>query len=131
MAFKKFNKQASGKQADLSVQLTVKQGNSYIKGPSFGFWSNDQGGPAYRGTLKEQRLQDVLEFLSNALEAGLPVSMAMFDNSEHEQPKKQWSGGAGGFKKPAGGFQQQQRKPNPFKQQQEEGQQDGPNFGDE
>ena|SRR5690242_4354927 len=121
-------RQQGGNKPALSVQLSVKQGKGYIKGPSFGFWTNDQGGPAFRGTLKDDKLAEVLEFIGNAQEAGLPVAMAMFDNSEQAPA-------GGGFKKPSG-FKKQgaspsfaQRKPNPFKPQQEE-QGDEPNFGE-
>lgn len=120
MAFQK-RKSGGDNPAAFSIALSVKQGKGYIKGPSFSFWPNDQGGPAFKGTLKEDRLAQVLEFLSNAYEENLPVSMAMFDNSEGKT--------GGGFKKP-GGFKP--KKPNPFKPRQEE-QEEGeePGFGDE
>ena len=123
MAFQR--RQQGGNKPALSVQLSVKQGKGYIKGPSFGFWTNDQGGPAFRGTLKDDKLAEVLELLGNAQEAGLPVGMAMFDNSEQAPA-------SGGFQKPAsGGFKKpafRAKKPNPFKQQEEQG--DEPNFGE-
>jgi hypothetical protein len=127
MAFQR-RPQGGGNKPALSVQLSVKQGKGWIKGPSFGFWPNDQGGPAFKGNLKEDKLAEVLEFIGNAHEAGLVVAMAMFDNSEQKPA---------GFKQ-AGGFQKKQgfspsgaqRKPNPFKQQQpeEDDEQQGPEF---
>jgi hypothetical protein len=101
-----FQKRNGGaKQPAISVCFSVKQGNGYVKGPSFGLWVNDQGGPAFRGVLKEERLAQVLEFLSNAYDADLPVSLAAFDN------KEQGGNGGGGFtgKAPI--------KNNPFKRQ--------------
>lgn len=105
----------------MSIRASIKQGNSYSPGPSCGFWSNDQGGPAFRGTLKGEMLEQWAEFLANAAEVGLSVSLSLFDNSQ-QAPKQQ------GFRKPAG-FQPkqpvQQRKPNPFKKP------DAPDFGGE
>jgi len=127
MAFQKYSKQGAGNKPNLSVQLSVKQGKGYIKGPSFGFWTNENGGPAFRGTLKDDKLAEVLEFIGNAQEAGLPVIMAMFDNSEQAPA-------SGGFKKASpnafkkSGASFGAKKPNPFKQQEEQG--DEPNFGE-
>lgn len=121
MAFQR-KRQGGGNKPALSVQLSVKQGKGYIKGPSFRFWTNDQGGPSHRGNLKEDKLAEVLEFLSNAYDANLPVIMAMFDNSEAP---------AGGFKKSGGSFKKPsgfQKKPNPFKQPEADEQQDEPEF---
>jgi len=113
MAFKK--RQGDGNRPALSVALSVKQGKGYIKGPSFRFWPNEGGGPAFRGTLKDEYLEEVLEFMANAAEANLPVSLALFDNSE-QAPKQ------GGFKK-QGGFPPA-KKANPFKRQPVEQEQD-------
>lgn len=125
MAFQRRKQGGGGSKPALSVALSAKQGQGYIKGPSFGLWANEEGGPAYRGTLKDEYMAQVLEFLSNAYEAGIPVSLAVFDNAERGQggspaPKK-----FGGFKK-AGGFGAP-RKPNPFKPQQDQG---GPDEGE-
>ena len=112
MAFQRRQQQGgSGNKPVLSAKMSVKQGNSYIQGPSIGFWTNEQGGPAYRGTLKGDMLAQVIEFLVNAHEANLSVPIALFDNREQQ--------GQGGFKKPEGGFKQGgfQKKPNPFKPQ--------------
>lgn len=123
MAFQRPSNGGGNKPA-LSVKLSVKQGTGYIQGPSFGFWPNDKGGPAFRGNLKDALLAEVLEFLSNAHEAGLAVSLAMFDNANQPAPR---ADGRPSFKpssKPA-----MQRKPNPFKpQQQEEDQQESNPF---
>lgn len=124
MVFKR--KQGGGhKPPDLSVALSVKQGNGYIKGPSFGLWSNEEGGPAFRGSLKGEYLAQVLEFLTNAYDADIPVGLAVFEN-DNQGPAKQ------GFKKPAaGGFK---KKPNPFKKQtepepeEEQEEEEGPTF---
>ena len=114
MAFQR-KRAGGGNSPALSVQLSVKQGNGYTKGPNFGFWANEQGGPAFRGTLKEDKLAEVLEFLSNAYDANLPVSMAMFDNAAGSAPaKKPFSNG---FKKSGASFGA--KKPNPFKRQAE------------
>ena len=107
MAFQRRQQQGGGgNRPVLSAKLSVKQGNRYIQGPSIGFWTNEQGGPAYRGTLKGDMLAQVIEFLVNAHEANLSVPIALFDNQQ-DQGKK-----PGGFKQ--GGFQ---KKPNPFKPQ--------------
>src|SRR5919109_828744 len=95
MAFQR-KQGGGGNRPALSVQLSVKQGKGYVKGPSFGFWPNENGGPAFRGSLKEDKLAEVLEFIGNAHEAGLPVIMAMFDNSEAPRSPT----GKPGFKKP-------------------------------
>jgi hypothetical protein len=124
MAFQRRRQQGKqgGNPPTLSVALSVKQGKGYIKGPSFGFWPNEEGGPAYRGTLKDDYLTQVLEFLSNAAEANLPVSMAVFDNSQDGPSKGGFK--KPGFQKPGGGF----KKPNPFKQQEEGEEQEEPGF---
>jgi len=109
----------------LSVAMSVKQGNGYIKGPNFGLWDNTEGGPIYRGTLKDDRLGEVLEFLSNAFEAQLPVGLAVFENNEGQ--------GGGAFKKP-GGFKKSggfNKKPNPFKKQQQQEEEEGPDEGEQ
>ena len=118
MAFQRqgFKKSGGGNKPALSVQLSVKQGKGYIKGPSFGFWPNENGGPAFRGTIKDDKLAELLEFVGNAHEAGLPVIAAMFDNQGGGSFQK-----PSGFKKPSGGGF---KKPNPFKQQQEEQQEE-------
>jgi hypothetical protein len=146
MAFQRRQGGGGGKNAPtLSVKLSVKQGQEYIQGPSFGFWPNDQGGPAFRGKLSDDRLAEVLDFLSTAYESGLPVSMAMFDNAGQRPAaakpafrkpafQKPAGGaskfGSGGFRKPAAG--EFNRKPNPFKPVEEQEQQEGeePRFDD-
>ena len=107
MLFQRKRKGNGGhKQPDLSVALSVKQGNGYVKGPSFGLWSNDEGGPAFRGSLKGEYLAQVLEFLHNAYDADIPVGLAVFKNGDKAE----------GFKKPKSGFT---KKTNPFKKQAE------------
>jgi hypothetical protein len=122
MAFQK-RRSGGGSKPAMSVQLSCKVGDGqYEKGPSFGLFINEEGGPAFRSTLKGDYLTQTLEFLSNAYDAGLPVNLAVFDNSEREGKP------SGGFKKP-GGFKD--RKPNPFKkkeQEQEQGPGDEPRF---
>jgi hypothetical protein len=116
------NRKGAGKKPELSVALSVKQGNGYVKGPSFGLWTNEEGGPAYRGTLKGDYLNQVVEFLANAAEADLSVGLAVFDNEEKpgNRAGKPWNDG---FKQPA-------KKANPFKkqepQEQEEDAEDAP-----
>jgi hypothetical protein len=130
MAFQKqgFKRSGGGGQAALSLTLSAKSGREYIKCALTGLWVNDAGGPSHKGSLSGDRLAQVLEFLSNAYDAGASVSVALFDNSERP---------AGGFKKPAsGGFKKPggfSKKPNPFKKQQEEeesGEED-PGFGED
>jgi hypothetical protein len=100
------HKKGAGKKPELSVALSVKQGNGYVKGPSFGLWTNEEGGPAYRGSLKGDYLNQVVEFLANAAEADLSVGLAVFDNEERPQP-----GAKKSFQAP--------KKANPFKKQAE------------
>src|SRR5690242_21934006 len=95
MAFKKFSREAAGQQSAFTVKLSAKQGNKWVEGGSFSFWANENGGPAFKGSLKEERLQSIIEFLTFALEEGLTVGMSMFDNQERS---------SGGFKKQASGF---------------------------
>ena len=113
MAFSFKKKQGGGGKPALSITLSVKQEQKYIKGPSFGLWTNDAGGPAYRGTLKDKYLTEIVEFLGNAAEADLPVSVALFNNKEQGQAPK------------SGGFQ---KKANPFKKQQQEDKTEDPGF---
>lgn len=109
MAFN-FKKGGGGgkKKPALSIALSVQVGEKkYEKGPSFGLWTNDKGGPAYRGTLKDEYLAQVLEFLASAQEAGLPVSLAVFSNdNQASSPAPKNVFGAGKF-----------GKTNPFKKQ--------------
>lgn len=115
MAFQRRQQQGGGDNKPIfSAKLSVKQGNGYIQGPSIGFWPNEQGGPAYRGTLKGDMLAQVIEFLVNAHEANLSVPITIFDNRRQGGFKQQ--PGGGGFKQ--GGFAP--KKPNPFKPQQQD-----------
>jgi len=98
----------------LSITLSAKNGRDYVKSSFTGLWVNEAGGPTHKGSLSGDRLAQVLEFLTNCYDAGMSVSVALFDNSER-------SGGGfkkapGGFKKPGGSF----KKPNPFKKREEE-----------
>lgn len=114
MAFKLIQ---GGSKPAMTVRLTVKQGNSYVPIGSFGLWVNDQGGPAFRGTLKGDKLNEVAEGLANAIEAGLSVVASVFDNSQEQQPAAPAAAPASKpspFKKP-GGFAPA-KKPNPFAQ---------------
>jgi hypothetical protein len=99
------HKKGAGTKPDLSVALSVKQGNGYVKGPSFGLWINVEGGPSYRGTLKGDYLNQVVEFLANAAEADLSVGLAVFSKNEDRPQKKS--------------FQAPAKKANPFKKQAE------------
>ena len=110
MAFQRQQQQPRGKKPAWSLKLSVKQGNSYVAGPGTGFFDNEQGGPAMRSTLKGDRLKEFAEFLFNAHEAGLSVSMSMFDNSQEQQAPKQ----AFQPKKPTGFAP---KRPNPFAKQ--------------
>src|SRR5689334_20088344 len=93
MAFQRRQQQGQGgQQSAFTVKLSAKQGNKWVKGGSFSFWANENGGPAFKGSLKEERLQSILEFLTFALEEGLTVGMSMFDNAEQGRA-------SGGFKK--------------------------------
>jgi len=118
MAFQRRQQQQQGGNTDaaFTVKLSAKQGNKWVEGGSFSFWANENGGPAFKGTLKEERLQNVVEFLMAALEENLTVSMSMFDNTNYRGFKKQASGG---FKK-QGGYTGLNKKPSPFKRQQAE-----------
>jgi hypothetical protein len=115
MAFQKqgFKRSGGGGSAALSLTLSAKSGKDYIKCPLTGLWVNEDGGPSHKGSLKGDRLAEILEFLSNAYDAGITVSVALFDNSERSEGgfKKKPA-----FKKPGGSF----KKPNPFKKREEE-----------
>ena len=126
MAFKR-KSSGGGKKPDLSIALSCKVGErKYEKGPAIGTWRNEDGGPAFRGSLKEDRLAQVLEFLSNAYEADLPVSVAIFTSDGDAPAKKKPSfSSGGGLKKP--GFS----KPNPFKKREEEEEQGEEGEGDD
>ncbi len=125
MAFQR-RQQGGGNKPALSIQFSVKVGNEYEKSPNLGCFTNDGGGPAFRGKLKNPYLTQLIEFLTACADAGLEPSYSVFDNQQQQGGfKKPAEGGfKGGFKKPA--FQ---KKPNPFKQPEE--QQEDPGFGDE
>jgi len=125
MAFQR-KQQGDNTDAAFTVRLSAKQGNKWVEGGSFSFWPNENGGPAFKGTLKEERLQSIIEFLTAALEEGLTVSMSMFDNQQQQAGKasgfKKQGGFTNAFKKSGASFGA--KKASPFSRKQEE-QQDG------
>jgi len=121
MAFQRRQQQQGGNtDAAFTVKLSAKQGNKWVEGGSFSFWVNENGGPAFKGSLKGERLQNVVEFLMAALEENLTVSMSMFDNTNYRGFKKQ-SFKPNAFSKSGAGFANTMpRKASPFKRQQSE-----------
>lgn len=80
MAFKKGGHQRP--QYSISTSVFVRKGK-YLKGPSFGLWLAESG-PMARGSVKEDYLQELVEFLEKAQSKDQSVSFALFKN----KPKK-------------------------------------------
>lgn len=81
---KRFNKRGKGggNRPHMSIAFSYKKGDEYVKGPSFGLWRNEDGDvPAARGSVKEEYLAELAEFLSKADKRGRTVSAALFENS--------------------------------------------------
>jgi hypothetical protein len=125
MAFQR-KQQGGNTDAAFTVKLSAKQGNKWVEGGSFSFWPNENGGPAFKGSLKEERLQSIIEFLTCALEEGLTVSMSMFDNTQQGRSSgggfKKQGGFTNAFKKSGASFGA--KKASPFKRQHEEQQEE-------
>jgi len=66
----------------ISTSIFVRKGK-YIKGPSFGLWPAETG-PVARGTVKDDYLIELAQFLKKAHGNDQSVSFALFKN----KPKK-------------------------------------------
>jgi hypothetical protein len=115
--FRPGNKQGGSKpRPDLSTQFSVKQGNGYYKGPSYGVWVNDKGGPAFTATLTPAMVQELAEFFGALAEQRMGCKASTFDNRQGDNSESKPA--SGGFGKKASGFGA--KKANPFKAQSEE-----------
>jgi len=76
MAFKRGGH--SRPQFSISTSVFIRKGK-YAKGPSFGLWTADSG-PVARGSVKEEYLDDLIEFLRKAQKNEMGVSFALFKN---------------------------------------------------
>lgn len=83
MAFKKGGSQRP--QLSISTSIFVRKGK-YIKGPSFGLWSADNG-PMARGTVKDDYLQELADFLQKAAKRDMGVSFALFENKDKKRSR--------------------------------------------
>lgn len=79
MAFKKRGGNSRPKYS-IATSVFIRKGK-YVKGPSFGLWTADNG-PMARGTIKEDYLDDLISLLQNAQKKELGVSFALFKNDE-------------------------------------------------
>jgi len=66
---------------NIAPSIFVRKGK-YISGPSFGLWTNDKGGPMARGSVKDDYLQELAEFLLKAAKREQSVSFALFKNKK-------------------------------------------------
>ncbi len=74
-----------GKRPDfgfLGVSVMVRKGK-YVKGPTIGLYSNDNG-PIARGSVKEDYLDSLREFLNKAAKHDQSVSFALFKNKKRQ-----------------------------------------------
>ena len=89
-----------------NILLSVKLGEgNYVKCKhGMGLFPNPDAGPLFRGTLKDEYLVEVHEFLGRAIKKGIPVRLAEFGpyvekKEEPKAAKDEWgdtpSGGAG------------------------------------
>ncbi len=64
----------------ISTSVKIRDGK-YAKGPSFGLWDADSG-PMARGSVKDEYLEDLVEFLEKAAKKEVPVAFALFKNKD-------------------------------------------------
>lgn len=85
MAFKKRSGGGNRPKYSIAVSVAVRKGK-YVKGPSFGLWTADSG-PTARGSVKEDYLQELIDFLSKAAKRDQSVSFALFENDKKKSRK--------------------------------------------
>lgn len=73
-----FGKSSKRPQYSVSTSIFVRKGK-YIKGPSFGLWDADSG-PMARGSVKDNYLTELREFLAKAEKREQSVSFSLFKN---------------------------------------------------
>ena len=81
MAFKKASHNKP--EYSISTSVAIRKGK-YIKGPSFGLWIVDNG-PVARGSVKEDYLAELTDFLKKAAAKDLSVQFALFRNDEKKK----------------------------------------------
>lgn len=74
-------------QYSVSTSVAIRKGK-YLKGPSFGLWLNDSDVPMARGSVKENYLSELVEFLTKAERKDLSVSFALFKNKDKKRRDK-------------------------------------------
>jgi hypothetical protein len=85
MAFKRGGSKRP--QFSISTSVFVRKGK-YIKGPSFGLWDADSPVVA-RGSVKEDYLAELAEFLQKAVDKDLSVSFALFKNKKQRDEEEE------------------------------------------
>jgi hypothetical protein len=74
-------------QYSVSTSVFVRKGK-YIKGPSFGLWDADSPVMA-RGSVKEDYLEELAEFLTKAADKGVSVSFSLFKNKKQRDEEEE------------------------------------------
>ena len=80
---KKGSNGEKGKRPSYSIYLSKKKGKkSYINGPNFGLWPSDSDKVFARGSLKDERLEEVAAFFSKALKKDQTVGVTLFKSDK-------------------------------------------------
>ena len=71
-------------QYSIGTSVAIRKGK-YVKGPSFGLWINDKSDfPMARGSVKENYLTELIEFLQKCEKRDLSASFALFKNKKEK-----------------------------------------------
>ena len=77
----KKSKKRSAKSPPYSIAFSAKKGKSkYIKGPSLGLWESKAKQVLANGAVKDERLDDTIEFLKKQKKKGNEIYIALFKN---------------------------------------------------
>ena len=84
MAKKKKFKKSKKTAPKMGVYFSHKKGKKYINGPSFGLWDSDSDKVMARGTLKDERLDDLIEYLKKRQKREESVNVALLKNKKRK-----------------------------------------------
>ncbi|KKK88045.1 hypothetical protein LCGC14_2747180 [marine sediment metagenome] len=85
----KKKKKGSAKSPLYSIAFSAKKGKSkYTKGPSLGLWESQAKQVLANGAVKEDRLDDLIEFLRKQKKKDNPIYIALFKNKKKKKVKK-------------------------------------------
>lgn len=77
----KKSKKGSAKSPLYSIAFSAKKGKSkYTKGPSLGMWESKAKQVLANGGVKDERLDDTIEFLKKQKKKGNEIYIALFKN---------------------------------------------------